>query len=82
MILNGFNIVFQKVYDAEKIIAFWLNIIPPFSRQGDECALKPLRLVDIAEQLKMHTSAKAERFPVNFQCEYGTYPFTFSAEML
>ena len=68
----------RRSVTLKKIIAFLVEYQAAFFQTGDECALKPLRLVDIAEQLKMHTSTISRAISGKFfQCEYGTYSFHF-----
>lgn len=68
----------RRSVTLKKIIAFLVEYQAAFFRTGDERALKPLRLVDIAEQLKMHTSTISRAISGKFfQCEYGTYSFHF-----
>ncbi len=68
----------RRSVTLKKIIAFLVEYQAAFFQTGDERALKPLRLVDIAEQLKMHTSTISRAISGKFfQCEYGTYSFHF-----
>lgn len=68
----------RRAVTLKKIITFLVEYQAAFFQTGDERALKPLRLVDIAEQLDMHISTISRAISSKFfQCEYGTYSFHF-----
>ncbi len=70
--------VSRRAVTLKKIITFLVDYQTAFFQTGDERALKPLRLVDIAEELDMHVSTISRAISSKFfQCEYGTYSFHF-----
>lgn len=70
--------VSRRAITLEKIVRVLVEHQQAYFLTGNEQALQPLRLVDIAEKLNMHTStisrAIANKF---FQCAYGTYSFHY-----
>ena len=70
--------VSRRALMLKKIITYLVEYQTAYFQTGDERNLKPLRLVDIAEQQDMHVSTISRAISNKFfQCEYGTFSFRF-----
>lgn len=70
--------VSRRSVTLEKIITFLVQYQMKFFQTGDERKLKPLRLIDIAKSLDIHSSTISRAVSHKFlQCEYGTFPLHY-----
>ncbi len=70
--------VSRRMITVEKIISFLVEYQIDYFRNGDPNRLKPLRLSDVADSLKLNKSTVSRAIANKyFQCEYGVFKFRY-----